>query len=61
VNELSRWAAEWRASGSGHLTRNVFDRYNIIDDYDMADAGKRLEQYAQKRKQERAAKLHIVK
>jgi len=46
---------------SGHLTRNVFDRYNIIDEDDLADAGKRLEEYAQKRKQERAAKLRIVK
>ncbi len=46
---------------SGHLTRNVFDRYNIIDEDDLADAGKRLEEYAQKRKQERAAKLRLVK
>jgi hypothetical protein len=35
------------------LTRNVFDRYTIIDEEDLA-AGKRLEEYAQKRKQERA-------
>lgn len=33
----------------------------IIDEDDLADAGKRLENYAQKRKQERAAKLRIVK
>ena len=46
---------------SGHLTRNVFDRYNIIDEDDLADAGKRLEEYAAKRKQERAAKLRLVK
>ena len=46
---------------SGHLTRNVFDRYNIIDEEDLADAGKRLEEYAAKRKQERAVKLRLVK
>jgi integrase len=46
---------------SGHLTRNVFDRYNIIDEDDLAAAGKRLEDYAAKRKQERAAKLRLVK
>jgi integrase len=45
---------------SGHLTRNVFDRYNIIDEDDLAEAGKRLEEYAQKRKQERAARLRRV-
>jgi integrase len=46
---------------SGHLTRNVFDRYNIIDEDDLADAGKRLEEYAARRKQERAARLRLVK
>ena len=46
---------------SGHLTRNVFDRYNIIDEEDLAAAGKRLEAYAQQRKQERAARLLRVK
>jgi integrase len=46
---------------SGHLTRNVFDRYNIIDEEDLVEAGKRLEEYAQKRKQERAARLRRVK
>jgi integrase len=46
---------------SGHKTRHVFDRYNIIDEDDLADAGKRLEEYAQKRKQERAARLRRVK
>jgi hypothetical protein len=39
----------------------VFDRYNIIDEEDLIDAGKRLEEYAEKRKQERAAKLRRVK
>lgn len=46
---------------SGHLTRNVFDRYNIIDEDDLAEAGMRLEAYAKKRKQERAARLPRVK
>jgi integrase len=46
---------------TGHLTRHVFDRYNIIDEDDLADAGKRLDEYAQKRRQERAARLQRVK
>jgi integrase len=46
---------------SGHLTRSVFDRYNIIDEGDIKDAGQLLEEYAQKRKQERAARLRRVK
>jgi hypothetical protein len=45
---------------SGHLTRNIFDRYNIIDEEDLADAGKRMEEYGKKRKAERAAKLKLV-
>jgi hypothetical protein len=46
---------------SGHLTRNVFDRYNIIDEDDLAEAGKQLEDYAQQRKQEQAVRLRRVK
>jgi hypothetical protein len=46
---------------SGHKTRAVFDRYNIIDEDDLADAGKQLEEYARKCKQERAARLRRVK
>jgi hypothetical protein len=46
---------------SGHKTRAVFDRYNITDEDDVSDAGKKLEAYAAKRKQERAAKLRRVK
>jgi hypothetical protein len=46
---------------TGHLTRHIFDRYNIIDEDALADAGNRLEEYAQKRKQERAARLQRVK
>jgi integrase len=46
---------------SGHRTRAVFDRYNIVDEADIQDAGELLEKYAQKRKQERAAGLRRVK
>ena len=46
---------------SGHRTRAVFDRYNIVDESDLKDAGELLEKYAQKRKQERAARLRRVK
>ena len=31
---------------SGHKSRYVFARYNIIDDLDLREATKRLEQYA---------------
>lgn len=46
---------------SGHRTRAIFDRYNIVDEADLVSAGKRLEEYAQRRKQERAAPLKRVK
>ncbi|MBM3746650.1 MAG: site-specific integrase [Acidobacteria bacterium] len=46
---------------TGHRTRSIFDRYNIVDEGDLVSAGKRLEEYAQRRKQERAARLVRVK
>jgi hypothetical protein len=46
---------------SGHRTRAVYDRYTIIDEADLQNAGQLLEKYADKRKQERAARLGRVK
>lgn len=46
---------------SGHRTRAIYDRYDIVDEADLTDAGQLLEEYAQKRKQECAARLRRVK
>ena len=46
---------------SGHKTRSVFDRYNTIDEADIGDAAKKLDEYLQQRKMQRAAKLRRVK
>jgi integrase len=46
---------------TGHRTRSIFDRYNIVDVGDLHSAGERLEEYARKRKKERAAPLKRVK
>ena len=44
---------------SGHKTRAVFDRYNIVDEGDLGNACEKLQEYFKQRKQ--AAKLRRVK
>jgi integrase len=46
---------------SVHRTRSIFDRYNIVDEEDLENAGEKLEQYFRECKVERAAKLKRVK
>ncbi len=46
---------------SGHKTRAIFDRYDIVDEHDVEQAGEKLTQYFETRKAARAAKLRRVK
>jgi hypothetical protein len=50
-----------RAEITGHRTRSVLDRYNIVDEADVRGAGERLEEYAEQCKRQRAARLRRVK
>jgi integrase len=46
---------------SGHRTRSVFDRYNIVDEGDIGNAADKMQHYFKERKAARAAKLKRVK
>lgn len=46
---------------TGHKTRSMYERYDIVDESDLKDAGEKLAQYAAKQKKARAARLIAVK
>jgi hypothetical protein len=43
-------AGEGRDADSGHKTRSVFDRYNIVSQDDVLEAGRKLEAYFEEEK-----------
>lgn len=45
---------------SGHKTRSIFNRYDIVSDEEIADVGQRTAEYL-KARQEAAKKLRRVK